>query len=101
MAWSRRAPILTTGGIYATTRRDPPIESSRRTRADGAAGCTSKGWEARMDIESMRMDQARAGLPPHHQPRVDDPEPLPVVASHTTVIAGGGPAGLTAAYELT
>jgi protoporphyrinogen oxidase len=32
---------------------------------------------------------------------VDDNDSISVVAAHDTVIAGGGPAGLTAAYELT
>ena len=41
------------------------------------------------------------GLPPHRWTRVDDPEREAVVAAYATVIAGGGPAGLTAAYELT
>ncbi|MFO0958502.1 MAG: NAD(P)/FAD-dependent oxidoreductase [Isosphaeraceae bacterium] len=38
---------------------------------------------------------------PHRWTRVETPEQTGVVAAHTTVIAGGGPAGLTAAYELT
>ena len=42
-----------------------------------------------------------SGLPPHRWTRVDDPGAEAVVAAHATVIAGGGPAGLTAAYELT
>ena len=32
--------------------------------------------------------------------RIDDPASVSVVAAHETIIAGGGPAGLTAAYEL-
>ena len=54
-----------------------------------------------MDIESTRTDQIRGGLPPHRWTKIDDPEAEAVVASYDTVIAGGGPAGLTAAYELT
>ena len=54
-----------------------------------------------MDIESSRTDRFRAGLPPHRWTKVDDPEAEAVVAAYATVIAGGGPAGLTAAYELT
>jgi protoporphyrinogen oxidase len=54
-----------------------------------------------MDIESSRTDAVRAGLPPHRWTKVDDPDSVAVVASYSTVIAGGGPAGLTAAYELT
>lgn len=53
-----------------------------------------------MDNESSRTRTVRAGLPPHRWTKVDDPGEVAVVASHETVIAGGGPAGLTAAYEL-
>ena len=42
-----------------------------------------------------------SGLPPHRWTRVVAPEVEAVVAAHGTVIAGAGPAGLTAAYELT
>ncbi len=57
-----------------------------------------------MGIESLRPDSVRTGqqLPPHRWTRVEPPDSaVAVVASHATVIAGGGPAGLTAAYELT
>jgi protoporphyrinogen oxidase len=54
-----------------------------------------------MDIESRPADQVRAGVPPHRWTKIDDPGAEAVVASYATVIAGGGPAGLTAAYELT
>ncbi|AGA29693.1 protoporphyrinogen oxidase [Singulisphaera acidiphila DSM 18658] len=54
-----------------------------------------------MDINSSRTGTVRSGLPPHRWTKVDDPDGIAVVASHATVIAGGGPAGLTAAYELT
>lgn len=54
-----------------------------------------------MDINSSRTGKVRSGLPPHRWTKVDDPDGIAVVASHATVIAGGGPAGLTAAYELT
>src|SRR3954464_9106607 len=59
--------------------------------------------EAGMESESSRTDRIRAGsaLPPHRWTRVDDPRAEAVVAAYATVIAGGGPAGLTAAYELT
>src|SRR4051794_39078892 len=68
-----------------------------RTHLQGMEG------EAGMESESSRTDRIRAGsaLPPHRWTRVDDPQAEAVVASHATVIAGGGPAGLTAAYELT
>lgn len=54
-----------------------------------------------MDHEISRTDRVRTGLPPHRWTKVDDPESVSVVASYPTVIAGGGPAGLTAAFELT
>ncbi len=54
-----------------------------------------------MGIDSTRPEAVRPALPPHRWTRVDDPEAIAVVASYSTVIAGGGPAGLTAAYELT
>src|SRR3954447_19340628 len=58
---------------------------------------------ARMGIDTPepRADRVRPGLPPHRWTRVDEPGEVAVVASHDTVIAGAGPAGLTAAYELT
>jgi protoporphyrinogen oxidase len=63
---------------------------------------TSKGWEAEMHIESSPPERVRAGsgLPPHRWTRLEDPSAEAVIAAHDTVIAGGGPAGLTAAYEL-
>ncbi len=54
-----------------------------------------------MGIELPRPDKVRAGLPPHRWTKLEDPEAVAVVSAHSTVIAGGGPAGLTAAYELT
>ena len=54
-----------------------------------------------IETPSPRTERARAGLPPHRWTRVDEPGGESVVASHDTVIAGAGPAGLTAAYELT
>jgi protoporphyrinogen oxidase len=56
-----------------------------------------------MDNESLRAERIRAGsgLPPHRWTKVDDPQAEAVIAAYPTVIAGGGPAGLTAAYELT
>ncbi len=42
----------------------------------------------------------RAGLIPHRWTRVDDPESVAVVDAYEAIIGGGGPAGLTAAYEL-
>jgi len=53
------------------------------------------------ETPSPRTERARAGLPPHRWVKVDEPMGEAVVASHDTVIAGAGPAGLTAAYELT
>ena len=55
-----------------------------------------------MGIESSLPDRVvRVGLPPHRWTKIDDPDQIAVVASHDTVVAGGGPAGLTAAYEIT
>jgi protoporphyrinogen oxidase len=54
-----------------------------------------------MDAEKIRTDAVRPALPPHRWTRVDDTDAVAVVASYSTVVAGGGPAGLTAAYELT
>jgi protoporphyrinogen oxidase len=48
-----------------------------------------------------RSERVRPGLPPHRWTKVDEPSEVAVVAAHATVIAGAGPAGLTAAYELT
>jgi protoporphyrinogen oxidase len=45
--------------------------------------------------------QTAPGPIPHRWTRVQDPEATAVVAAFDTVIAGAGPAGLTAAYELT
>ncbi len=42
----------------------------------------------------------RAGLIPHRWTRVDDPESVAIVNAYDAIIGGGGPAGLTAAYEL-
>ena len=53
------------------------------------------------ETPSPRPDRARAGLPPHRWTRVEAPSGEAVVAAYRTVIAGAGPAGLTAAYELT
>ena len=54
-----------------------------------------------MGNDSTRTDALRPTMLPHRWTRVDDPESVAVVASYSTVIAGAGPAGLTAAYELT
>jgi protoporphyrinogen oxidase len=54
-----------------------------------------------MGTESHRPETVRASSLPHQWTRVDDPTSEAVVAAHPTVIAGAGPAGLTAAYELT
>ena len=54
-----------------------------------------------MGTESPRPDTLRAGSLPHRWERIGSPADVAVVASHDTIIAGGGPAGLTAAYELT
>jgi protoporphyrinogen oxidase len=53
------------------------------------------------ELPTPRSERVRPGLPPHRWTRVDDLGEVAVVAAHATVIAGAGPAGLTAAYELT
>ncbi|MFO0890108.1 MAG: NAD(P)/FAD-dependent oxidoreductase [Isosphaeraceae bacterium] len=57
--------------------------------------------ESRMGMDTPQSQKLRAGALPHRWTRVDDPDSESVVASFPTVIAGGGPAGLTGAYELT
>ena len=54
-----------------------------------------------MGMESPQSQTVRAGQIPHRWTRVEDPGAESVVAAFETVIAGGGPAGLTGAYELT
>jgi protoporphyrinogen oxidase len=54
-----------------------------------------------MGTESARTEAARTLRLPHRWTRVDDPNAVAIVAAYNTVIAGAGPAGLTAAYELT
>jgi protoporphyrinogen oxidase len=54
-----------------------------------------------MGTERPQPETLRPGLIPHRWTRVDDPSTVAIVAAHESVIAGGGPAGLTAAYELT
>jgi protoporphyrinogen oxidase len=61
---------------------------------------TSQDEESVMGGEGLQSQTTRAGVVPHRWTRVDDPATIAVVAAHETVIAGGGPAGLTAAYEL-
>jgi protoporphyrinogen oxidase len=51
-------------------------------------------------MEAPRSHTVRTGLIPHRWTRVLEPGTESVVASFEVVIAGGGPAGLTAAYEL-
>ncbi len=47
-----------------------------------------------------QSETLRAGLIPHRWTRVDDPQSVAIVDAYETIIGGGGPAGLTAAYEL-
>src|SRR6516164_2445056 len=57
--------------------------------------------EPGMGMESPQSQAVRAGLVPHRWTRIQEPDGESVVAAYETVIAGGGPAGLTGAYELT
>jgi protoporphyrinogen oxidase len=55
-----------------------------------------------MGSEQPRPATTRSEIPPHRWHRVDRPQGEPaVVEAFDAVIAGAGPAGLTAAYELT
>jgi protoporphyrinogen oxidase len=51
-------------------------------------------------MDWSQSQAVRPGLLPHRWTRLDDPGTESVVAAFDTVIAGGGPAGLTGAYEL-
>jgi len=55
-----------------------------------------------MSGDQSQSESAGAGLIPDRWTRVDDPDAgaIVVAAAHEVVIAGGGPAGLTAAYEI-
>ncbi len=53
-----------------------------------------------MGQERPQPQIARPGLLPHQWTRVEDPATVAVVAAYDTIIAGGGPAGLTGAFEL-
>ena len=54
-----------------------------------------------MGIDDPKPPTSHGVVPPHRWSRVERPEGPAVVAAYDAVIAGGGPAGLTAAYELT
>ena len=55
-----------------------------------------------MSLDTPRPDATRrASQLPHRWTRIDSPDTVAVVEGFSTVIAGGGPAGLTAGYELT
>jgi protoporphyrinogen oxidase len=70
------------------------------TPAELGAQGVSLGEESVMGSERAQSETVHPGLIPHRWTRVDDPENVAIVAAHDTIIAGGGPAGLTAAYEL-
>ncbi len=53
-----------------------------------------------MGMESPQPPTSRAGAVPHRWTRVEEPGSEAVIEAYETVIAGGGPAGLTGAYEL-
>src|SRR4051794_28634318 len=57
--------------------------------------------EPGMGMESPQSQSVRAGQIPHRWTRVQDPGTESVVAAFESVVVGGGPAGLTGAYELT
>jgi protoporphyrinogen oxidase len=73
---------------------------ARRNGGDTSASSTCQDEESFMSAERPQTETLRPGLLPHRWTRVEDPETIAIVAAHDTVIAGGGPAGLTAAYEL-
>src|SRR5262249_43320602 len=91
------------GARYATTRPPRrPISSwgAYRDRHPATAN-SAKDEEARMGTEAPRPETVRSGNLPHGWARGDSPQAGAAVASYPTIIAGAGPAGLTAAYELT
>jgi protoporphyrinogen oxidase len=89
-------PRMLRGGMHgASTQRAFPDAMAR----EGSS--TSQDEESDMGAERPQSETTRPGLIPHRWMRLDDPGTTAVVAAHETIIAGGGPAGLTAAYELT
>src|SRR5262245_45371410 len=87
---SRRGGRFETGGVARTSGR----QAARR--------CDSffRHEESGMGGVRPRSETMHAGLIPHRWTRLEDPDSVAVVAAYDTVIGGGGPAGLTAAYEL-
>src|SRR5947209_14166248 len=83
---------------------DPaPGASARR----GTSRCVHVDGEGSFRMRTRSMGEVRPqsgtvreGLIPHRWTRVEDPGSVAVVAAYEAIIAGGGPAGLTAAYEL-
>ncbi len=53
-----------------------------------------------MGMDAPQSPTTRAGALPHRWTRVEEPGAEAVVAAYRTVVAGGGPAGLTGGYEL-
>jgi protoporphyrinogen oxidase len=101
-------PVLTPWRGYATSPDLISAETGEKRRGRAArihCQCATveriKEEESGMGMESPRPETARASNLPHRWERVESPDGASVVSAHETVIAGGGPAGLTAAYELT
>jgi protoporphyrinogen oxidase len=74
------------------------VGSLSRRKSWGSS--TSQDEESVMGVERPKAETSRPELIPHRWTRIDDPDSIAIVAAHETVIAGAGPAGLTAAYEL-
>ena len=89
-------PKLATRGSRWMNRSDRHVARGGASRGRRPLWMRSRSWAA----ERPQSETLQPGLIPHRWTRVDDPETVAIVAAHETVIAGGGPAGLTAAYEL-
>jgi protoporphyrinogen oxidase len=96
---------LTTKWFYDRTRNGNvsdrnPIGRRHVAETVERTPSTPQDEDSVMGEERPQSGIVRPGLIPHRWTRTHDPAAEAVVAAYETVVAGAGPAGLTAAYEL-